>query len=181
MREKIAQVKAAFPDEVDEPRVQRFDPASRPIWTVALTSPDNSRSPSALTTYGDQVLKKRLETVRGVGSVALVGGSAREVFAKHQAFFLYANTGEARYRPEALAFLAMVVAYFNGKTGKTWNPNAVRYAALDLLDTLERRPETFATLSQRLIDQMRREIRDYFTGNCLGDMDSLAESSSPVH
>ena len=97
VREKIAQVKAAFPDEVDEPRVQRFDPASRPIWTVALTSPDNSRSPSALTTYGDQVLKKRLETVRGVGSVTLVGGSARElnVYLQPSALEAYAVGADA--------------------------------------------------------------------------------------
>ena len=79
VREKVSQVKAGFADEVDEPRVQRFDPASRPIWTVALTSPDASRSPSELTVYGDQVLKKRLENVRGVGSVSLVGGQKREI------------------------------------------------------------------------------------------------------
>jgi HAE1 family hydrophobic/amphiphilic exporter-1 len=32
-----------------------------------------------LTTWADQVLKKRLENVRGVGSVALVGGTKREI------------------------------------------------------------------------------------------------------
>jgi HAE1 family hydrophobic/amphiphilic exporter-1 len=79
VREKVAQVKAAFADEVDEPRVQRFDPASRPIWSVALTSPDGSRSQAELSAWADQVLKKRLENVRGVGSVTLVGASKREV------------------------------------------------------------------------------------------------------
>jgi HAE1 family hydrophobic/amphiphilic exporter-1 len=79
VREKIAQIKSAFADEVDEPKVQRFDPASRPIWSLALTSPDHSRSPSELTVYGDQIVKKRLENVRGVGSVTLVGGQKREI------------------------------------------------------------------------------------------------------
>ncbi|MBK7614005.1 MAG: efflux RND transporter permease subunit [Vitreoscilla sp.] len=79
VREKIAQVRTGFATEVDEPKVQRFDPASRPIWTLALTSPDGSRSASELTVYGDQVLKKRLENVRGVGSVNLVGGQNREI------------------------------------------------------------------------------------------------------
>ncbi|MFZ2990019.1 efflux RND transporter permease subunit, partial [Ideonella sp.] len=79
VREKVSQLKSRFPDEVDEPRIQRFDPASRPIWSLALTSPDNSRSPSELTVFGDQVLKKRLENVRGVGSVTLVGGAQREL------------------------------------------------------------------------------------------------------
>ena len=54
-------------------------PASRPIWSVALTSPDGSRSQAELSAWADQVLKKRLENVRGVGSVTLVGASKREV------------------------------------------------------------------------------------------------------
>jgi len=79
VREKLAIIKPTFRDEVKEPRVSRFDPASRPIFSLALTSPDGSRSVQELTTYADQVLKKRLENVRGVGSVALVGGLKREV------------------------------------------------------------------------------------------------------
>ncbi|MBQ0931561.1 efflux RND transporter permease subunit [Ideonella sp. 4Y16] len=97
VREKVAQVKATFADEVDEPRVQRFDPASRPIWTVALTSPDDSRSASELSTYGDQVLKKRLENVRGVGSVALVGAQKRElnVYLRPQALEAFSIGADA--------------------------------------------------------------------------------------
>jgi HAE1 family hydrophobic/amphiphilic exporter-1 len=49
------------------PRVSRFDPASVPIFSLAVTSPDASVSVQALTTYADQVVKKRLENVRGVG------------------------------------------------------------------------------------------------------------------
>jgi HAE1 family hydrophobic/amphiphilic exporter-1 len=79
VREKLSQVRSLLPDEVEEPRVSRFDPASRPVWTVALTSPDGSVDQQALTTFGDQVLKKRLENVRGVGAVTLVGGLKREV------------------------------------------------------------------------------------------------------
>lgn len=79
VREKVAQIRATLPEDVDEPKISRFDPASRPIWTLALTSPDQSRSPSELTAFGDQVIKKRLENVRGVGSVTLVGGAKREI------------------------------------------------------------------------------------------------------
>ncbi|MDO9283318.1 MAG: efflux RND transporter permease subunit, partial [Aquabacterium sp.] len=79
VREKLAIIKVGFRDEVKEPRVSRFDPASRPIFTIALTSPDQSRSVQELTTHADQVIKKRLENVRGVGSVALVGGLKREI------------------------------------------------------------------------------------------------------
>ena len=79
VREKLAIIKVGFRDEVKEPRVSRFDPASRPIFSIALTSPDQSRSVQELTTHADQVIKKRLENVRGVGSVALVGGLKREI------------------------------------------------------------------------------------------------------
>ena len=83
VREKVAAIRPLFRDEVKDPRVLRFDPASRPIWSVAVLpqAQPNTRTPSAveLTNWSDQVLKKRLENVRGVGSVSLVGGSAREI------------------------------------------------------------------------------------------------------
>jgi HAE1 family hydrophobic/amphiphilic exporter-1 len=79
VREKISAMRPLLRDEVKEPRVLRFDPANRPIFSLALTSPDHSRSSMELTTYGDQVLKKRLENVKGVGNVSLVGGLKREI------------------------------------------------------------------------------------------------------
>ncbi|MBB3179031.1 efflux RND transporter permease subunit [Variovorax sp. Sphag1AA] len=82
VREKVASVRPLFRDEVKEPRVLRFDPASRAVWSVAvLPEGDKNKQPSAveLTNWADQVLKKRLENVRGVGSVTLVGGTKREI------------------------------------------------------------------------------------------------------
>jgi HAE1 family hydrophobic/amphiphilic exporter-1 len=83
VREKIAAVRPTFRTEVKEPRVLRFDPASRPIWSLAVL-PDTARGARPmtaveLTNWADQVLKKRLENVRGVGSVTLVGGTKREI------------------------------------------------------------------------------------------------------
>ena len=82
VREKIAQLRPRLRDEVKEPAVLRFDPASRAIWSVAVlpdTSADASPSAVELTTWAEQTLKKRLENVRGVGSVTLVGGARRAV------------------------------------------------------------------------------------------------------
>jgi len=79
VREKVALIRPLLRDEVKEPRVSRFDPASQPVFNVAVTSPDGSRSPQELTTLASQVLQKRLENVRGVGSVSIVGGVAREI------------------------------------------------------------------------------------------------------
>ena len=97
MREKLAIVKPTFRDEVKEPRVSRFDPAARPIFSLALTSPDNSRGVQELTTYADQVLRKRLENVRGVGAVSLVGGVKREVnvYLRPQAMEGFGEIGRA--------------------------------------------------------------------------------------
>jgi len=82
VREKIGQVRPLLRQEVDEPRVQRFDPDSRPVWSLAVL-PDarQTAAPSLveLTNWSDQVLKKRLENVRGVGAVNLVGGALREL------------------------------------------------------------------------------------------------------
>ena len=110
VREKVASIRPLFRTEVKEPRVLRFDPASRAIWSLAVL-PDNGapalatacaalppeaartcleRSGAArgagqpmsaveLTNWADQVLRKRLENVRGVGSVTLVGGARREI------------------------------------------------------------------------------------------------------
>ncbi|MFN9506151.1 MAG: efflux RND transporter permease subunit [Rubrivivax sp.] len=79
IREKLALVRPLLRAEVKEPRVQRFDPSSRPIWTVALTATDGSRTPVELSSFADQVIKRRLENVRGVGSVTLVGARKREI------------------------------------------------------------------------------------------------------
>jgi HAE1 family hydrophobic/amphiphilic exporter-1 len=82
VREKIAILRPVFRDEVEEPRVLRFDPASRSIWSVAvIPQAVNGKTPSAveLTTWAEQVFKKRLENVRGVGSVTLVGATRRAI------------------------------------------------------------------------------------------------------
>jgi len=85
VREKVAGVRPLFRDEVKDPRVLRFDPASAPVWSVAVLPDEKAsgatRKPNAveLTNWADQVLKKRLENVRGVGSVTLVGGTKREI------------------------------------------------------------------------------------------------------
>ena len=80
VREKIAAIRPSLRTEVKEPRVLRFDPASRAIWAVAVVPPQaGGADPVALTSWAEQVLKKRLENVRGVGSVTLVGASRREI------------------------------------------------------------------------------------------------------
>ena len=86
VREKVSNVHPFLRPEVKESRILRFDPSNRPIWNLAVVSdpkslPAGVQAPShvEMTNWADQVLKKRLENVRGVGSVVLVGGTKREI------------------------------------------------------------------------------------------------------
>jgi HAE1 family hydrophobic/amphiphilic exporter-1 len=79
VREKVALVRPNLREEVKEPRISRFDPASTPIFNVAVLATDGKKTPQELTTWATQVLQKRLENVRGVGSVSVVGGVSRQV------------------------------------------------------------------------------------------------------
>jgi len=82
VREKVATIRPTLRTEVKEPRVLRFDPSSKAIWSLAVL-PDATKGKALtaveLTNWADQTLRKRLENVRGVGSVTLVGGAKREI------------------------------------------------------------------------------------------------------
>jgi HAE1 family hydrophobic/amphiphilic exporter-1 len=77
VREKIALIRSGFREEIKEPKVSRFNPDDFPIVSVAVIS--DKRSLRDLTTLADQVVKKRLENVAGVGQATLVGGLMREI------------------------------------------------------------------------------------------------------
>ena len=81
VREKISAIRPSLRTEVKEPRVLRFDPSSRAIWSVAVLPEAKQGAMSAveLTNWADQTLKKRLENVRGAGAVNIVGGTKREI------------------------------------------------------------------------------------------------------
>ncbi len=79
VREKVSLIRPLLRDEVKDPRISRFDPQSVPIFNVAVLSEDGKRGTQELTTWATQVLQKKLENVRGVGSVQVVGGLARQI------------------------------------------------------------------------------------------------------
>ena len=99
VREKVAALKADFRVEVKESRVSRFDPSSNAIWSLAVVPDLKAAKPLSdveLTNWADQVLKKRLQNVRGVGAVNLVGGSKREIniYLNPQALESYGITAD---------------------------------------------------------------------------------------
>jgi HAE1 family hydrophobic/amphiphilic exporter-1 len=77
VRSKVSALRRDFPAGVEEPVIQRLDPADLPILSLSVTSPE--LSPKQLTTLAEKVIKKRLENVEGVGSLTIVGGQRREI------------------------------------------------------------------------------------------------------
>ncbi len=76
VREKIAAIRADLPTDLEDPVIQRIDPASTPMFTLTVSG---TRSQKEITTFTKNVIKKRLENVQGVGRVDLVGGAEREI------------------------------------------------------------------------------------------------------
>ncbi len=76
VREKIAAIRSALPEGIEEPIIQRWDPESTPIMSLTISGP---RSLKEITTLTKDIIIKRLESVNGVGSVNLVGGAEREI------------------------------------------------------------------------------------------------------
>ncbi|MBI3695339.1 MAG: efflux RND transporter permease subunit [Acidobacteria bacterium] len=74
---KINAIRAEFPQDMEEPVLQRIDFNAMPVISVAVESP--TADIKALSSLAEKVIKKRLETVPGVGQVNLVGLARREI------------------------------------------------------------------------------------------------------
>lgn len=77
VRDKVATTKADFRDEIDDPIIERFNPSAMPILSYAFTS--TTLSPREISTYVDQRIRKRFQTVTGVGKVDMIGAVSREI------------------------------------------------------------------------------------------------------
>ena len=67
---------AAAAATIDQPTVEKFDPDSAPVLTLALSAKKPIRD---ITEYADKMLRRQLESVNGVGQVVVVGGRARQI------------------------------------------------------------------------------------------------------
>jgi len=77
LRSKIDAIRRDLPDGVESPVVQKIDFGSMPILSLALSNPDVPLV--KLTTLADEAVRRRLESVAGVGEVRISGGVKREV------------------------------------------------------------------------------------------------------
>ncbi|HEX6913259.1 MAG TPA: efflux RND transporter permease subunit [Longimicrobium sp.] len=77
IRARIDQVRRDLPTDIEAPVVQKFDPSAQPILSLALSS--STLTVPELTTLADETIRRRLESVSGVGQVQVAGGLEREI------------------------------------------------------------------------------------------------------
>ncbi|MDR2772704.1 MAG: efflux RND transporter permease subunit [Elusimicrobiota bacterium] len=76
VRDKIAAARRRFPDDIEEPVVQKFDPESRPIMVISLKS---QMSAKELYDFADENYVKELLRIEGISNVNMFGGVRREI------------------------------------------------------------------------------------------------------
>ncbi len=76
IREKVSTVRGDLPDDIEDPIVSQFDPTATPILSIAVSGKRPARE---ITELAKNIIKRRLESINGVGNVRLIGGQEREI------------------------------------------------------------------------------------------------------
>jgi HAE1 family hydrophobic/amphiphilic exporter-1 len=76
IRDKVATTLPDLPETAESPVIQKFDPDATPIMQMVVSAP---RSMREVTEIADKQIKQRLENVKGIGEIRLVGGLKREI------------------------------------------------------------------------------------------------------
>ncbi|MBK6519670.1 MAG: efflux RND transporter permease subunit [Polyangiaceae bacterium] len=76
VRGKIDQIRFDLPRGIESPTVTKVDPGAVPVLLVAIRSDKDVRE---TTEIADKLVRRRLESVDGVGQVMLVGGKKRQI------------------------------------------------------------------------------------------------------
>ncbi|WP_083457671.1 efflux RND transporter permease subunit [Sandaracinus amylolyticus] len=76
VRDRVGRVVSELPEGVEQPRVERVDPDAAPIMYVAVRT---NRSAREATDFADRVLRRRIESMNGVGGIAISGAREREI------------------------------------------------------------------------------------------------------
>lgn len=76
VQSRVSQILRRLPDDVDPPIVRKVETNASPIMWMGLTG---DRTMQQLNLYGLNVIKKKLETIKGVGEVRLGGRRDRRI------------------------------------------------------------------------------------------------------
>jgi HAE1 family hydrophobic/amphiphilic exporter-1 len=76
VRDRINRILPILPRTITQPTIEKQDPDSFPVLTVAVSANKPIRD---VTEYTDKVLRRRLESADGVGQVLVLGGRKRQI------------------------------------------------------------------------------------------------------
>ena len=76
VREKLDLIRNDFPDDVEDPKILKYDINAEPIANIALTGTETI---TELYDYADNTLRDKLTVISGVADVTLVGGAKKQV------------------------------------------------------------------------------------------------------
>jgi len=76
VREKLDLIRADFPEDVEDPKILKYDLNAKPVIQLALAG---DVSLDELYDYADNTLRDRITVISGVADVELIGGAKREV------------------------------------------------------------------------------------------------------
>ncbi|GBF35249.1 acriflavin resistance protein [Desulfocucumis palustris] len=76
VRDKIGTIRGELPDDIEDPVIARFDPTAFPIISLAITGNITQKE---MTGVVDDLVKKRLEVIKGVGNITVYGAQEREI------------------------------------------------------------------------------------------------------
>jgi HAE1 family hydrophobic/amphiphilic exporter-1 len=76
VRDKVNQVLADLPQDIDQPVVDKVDPDAAPVLYAALSADRPIRD---ISEFADKTLRREIESISGVGKVTLVGSRLRQI------------------------------------------------------------------------------------------------------
>jgi HAE1 family hydrophobic/amphiphilic exporter-1 len=76
VRDRVNSVLPRLPKTIQQPRVDKMDPDAAPVLSLALSAKQPVRD---ITEYADKILRRKIESVNGVGQVLILGGRKRQV------------------------------------------------------------------------------------------------------
>jgi HAE1 family hydrophobic/amphiphilic exporter-1 len=76
MREKIDMIKGMLPDGVEAPMIIKMDPSMIPAAVLGVSGGENE---AELTRFVEDKVKAKIESIDGVASVAVTGGTTKEI------------------------------------------------------------------------------------------------------
>ncbi|MDT7688498.1 MAG: hydrophobic/amphiphilic exporter (mainly bacteria), family [Acidobacteriota bacterium] len=76
IRDKVNLITGDLPETAEQPIIQKLDTDAAPVLRIAVSA---NKSLREVTDIADKDIKKRIESINGVGNVAIIGGATREI------------------------------------------------------------------------------------------------------